>query len=149
MSHSKLVDSLKPENMLSTMPSALEEPQPSWIAKQKEELSSMRDKYLNMSRVEVEKLSAADMVNITFDLNRKQAMMADLWNKSLVKSSDNSSGSSSKLVRSHPYKQPLSSSSSSCKNEASFNILEEIYKQAFEVKSSKNKEKVKKGASTS
>ena len=44
----------------------------------------MREKYLNMSGYEIEKLTAIDMLNITYEHNRKQAILANLNNSDLA-----------------------------------------------------------------
>ena len=77
----------------------------------------MREKYLNMSGFELEKLTAMDMLNITYEHNRKQAILANL---------NNSDMSEQKRIRGVGLiKDSSSSSSSSARNEARFNIFEE------------------------
>lgn len=84
--------------------------QSDWIKSQQNELNSMREKYMSMSGNEMEGLRPVDILNITFEHNKRKAMIINrVANKE------------------EPMHTKQSSSSSSCKNEASFNIFEEIY----------------------
>ena len=65
----------------------------------KNELNSMREKYFNMSGVEMEAITPAEMLNITYEFNKMRATGND---------------------------QDKSSSSSSERNEAAFKIFEKM-----------------------
>lgn len=82
-----------------------------WIKQQQNELNSMREKYMNMSCMDVQNLTPVDMLNITFEHNKRKA----------------------NIINSHHTSKRdiiVSSSSSSAKNNAGFNILEEMSKGA-------------------
>jgi len=70
----------------------------------------MRKKYLNMSGADMEQLTPADILNITYEHNQKRMAIMEHSQRHL-----------SKEIRNY------SSSSSSLQNEAGFNIFEEIY----------------------
>jgi hypothetical protein len=72
----------------------------------------MREKYLNMSGYEIQEMKPVDILNITFEHNKKKELIRDRTN--------------------------LSSSSSSRKNEVSINILEEPFCLDNDVKSDQN-----------
>lgn len=83
----------------------------------------MREKYLGMGD-DANSLTPADMLNLTFEYNRKKAQLEADMKGSLQQVKD-------------------SSSSSSCRNEAGFNIFEEMfYDQSGRSKNSM----IKKGA---
>ena len=69
----------------------------------------MREKYMNMSCLDMQNLTPVDMLNITFEHNKRKANIINSHNTS-----------KRDIV--------VSSSSSSAKNNAGFNILEEISK---------------------
>lgn len=68
----------------------------------KADLHSMREKYLNMSGIELEAITPAEMLNITYEFNKMRAS---------GKPDENSSSSSSE------------------RNEAGFKIFEEMFKK--------------------
>jgi hypothetical protein len=66
----------------------------------------MREKYLSMSVFKINELKPVELLNITFEHNKKKELITKLQSSSRIS-------------------QQSKSSSSSLKNEASFNIFEE------------------------
>tara|TARA_B110000285_G_C15029535_1_gene565963 strand:- start:608 stop:1144 length:537 start_codon:yes stop_codon:yes gene_type:complete len=79
----------------------------------------MREKYLNMGD-EANSLTPADMLNLTFEYNKKKALLEANMNCQDKQSKE-------------------SSSSSSCRNEAGFNIFEEMFTDSIIKKGAQQK----------
>ena len=97
----------------------------------------MREKYFNLNTFEIEAMTPADMLNITYEYNKKQSIIQEKEEKFQLKSSIDQKNSGSKqsskmqmLMESMNEKlvsnKMSSSSSSSQENIAAFNILEEM-----------------------
>lgn len=90
-----------------------------WHQQQQQELNSMREKYLNLSGFEIDAMTPADMLNITYEYNKKRAMMQAMMFDRKQGDNLNSDG------QCKTYSD--SSSSQSQQNIAQFNIFEELH----------------------
>lgn len=81
----------------------------------------MREKYLNLSGFEIDAMTPAEMLNITYEYNRKRALMQAMM---FDKRKDDDLGP--KPSESHSLSNS-SSSSRSQQNVAQFNIFEELH----------------------
>lgn len=102
-----------------------------YIQQQQNELNTIRERYLNMSNQQVEAMTPADMLNVTYEFNKKQNDFMHSMSKIKGMYMDDDEGTSSegrapKINQFKHLKMGCSSSSSSFHNEAGFNIFEEI-----------------------